>query len=170
MDLFSATPPCETLALLISICARRQATRDRATMAVVDIKRACFYAKARQCVLMEIPIQDREEEKEDMIGQLQATLYGTRDAAQNWAREYTLFLVELGFKVGEASPCNFVHHRRGLALTVHGDDFTIIGDETQVRWLGVKMKKWYDWKMDGLGTRCPSTNGGAYSELDSSLH
>ena len=70
----------------------------------------------------------------------------------------------------EASPCNFVYHRRGLALTVHGGDFTIIGDETQLRWLGVQMKKRYDSKMDGLGTRCPSTNRGAYSELDQSPH
>ena len=87
MDLFSATPPCETLSLLISICVRRQGDTKPCRMAVVDIKRAYFNAKARQCVLMEIPIQDREEEKEGMIGQLQLSLCGTRDAAQNWARE-----------------------------------------------------------------------------------
>ena len=151
MDLFSATPPLETLKLLISMCARRQNDARPCRMAIIDIKRAYFYAKARRPVFIEIPIEDREEGEEGMIGQLQLSLYGTRDAAQNWAAEYTSLLVELGFKVGKASPCNFVHDKRGLALTVHGDDFTIIGDEMQLQWLGDKMKKRYDLKMDVLG-------------------
>ena len=119
-------------------------------MAIVDIKRAYFYAKARRAVFIEVPIEDREEGEEGMIGQLQLSLYGTRDAAQNWAAEYTSLLVGLGFRAGKASPCNFVHDKRGLALTVHGDDFTIIGDEVQLQWLGERMKERYELKMDVL--------------------
>ena len=66
-------------------------------MAVIDIKRAYFYAKARRPVFIEIPTEDREEGDEGMVGQLQLSLYGTRDAAQNWAAEYTSFLRSLGF-------------------------------------------------------------------------
>ena len=69
----------------------------------------------------------------------------------NWAAEYTSHLVHLGFNVGRASPCNFVHDKRELALTVHGDDFVVIGDETQLQWLGDKMKSKYELKMDVLG-------------------
>ena len=151
LDLFSATPPLETLKLLISLCARRQWDAKPCRMAIIDIKRAYFYAKARRPVFIEIPVEDREEGEEGMVGQLQLSLYGTRDAAQNWAAEYTSLLEELGFRAGKASPCNFVHDKRGLALTVHGDDFTIIGDETQLLWLGEKMKKRYELKMDVLG-------------------
>merc|ERR1712086_782235 len=97
MDLFSATPPLETLKLLISMCARRQSDAKPCRMAIVDIKRAYFYAKARRPVFIEIPAEDREEGEEGMVGQLQLSLYGTRDAAQNWAAEYTSLLVELGF-------------------------------------------------------------------------
>ena len=60
LDLFSATPPLETLKLLISKCARRQGDARPCRMAIVDIKRAYFYAKARRPVFIEIPIEDRE--------------------------------------------------------------------------------------------------------------
>ena len=136
MDLFSATPPLETLKLLISLCARRQGATKPCRMAIIDNKRA--YAKARRPVFIEIP----EEGEEKMIGHLQLILYGTRDVAQNWAAEYTSHLVH---------SCNFVHDERGLALTVHGDDFVVIGDETQLQWLGDKMKSKYELKMDVLG-------------------
>ena len=139
MDLLSATPPLETLKLLNSMCARRQSDERPCRLAVIDIKRAYFYAPARRPVFIEIPMEDREDE--GMVGQLQLSLYGTRDAAQNWAAEYTSVLKSLGFKVGRASPCNFVHENRGIALTVHGDDFTIIGDEVQLQWIGDSMRK-----------------------------
>ena len=151
LDLFSATPPLETLKVLISMCARRQHDHEPCRMAVVDIKRAYFYAKARRAVFIEIPIEDREDGDEGMVGQLQLSLYGTRDAAQNWAAEYTAFLIKIGFVVGKASPCNFVHNERKIALTVHGDDFTIIGNNMQLKWLGDKMRQRYELKMDVLG-------------------
>jgi len=151
MDLFSATPPLETLKMITSICARRQSDAKPCRMAIVDIKRAYFYAKARRPVFIEIPAEDREEGEEGMVGQLQLSLYGTRDAAQNWAAEYTSLLTELGFRIGKASPCNFMHDERNIALTVHGDDFTIAADEEQLKWLGEKMRKRYDLKMDVLG-------------------
>merc|ERR1712086_908052 len=58
LDMFSATPPLETLKVLISMCARRQHEREPCRMAVVDIKRAYFYAKARRPVFIAIPIED----------------------------------------------------------------------------------------------------------------
>ena len=38
-----------------------------------------------------------------MVGRLQISLYGTRDAAQSWAATYTKFLVKIGFQRGRAS-------------------------------------------------------------------
>ena len=48
LDLFAATPPLETMKLLISKCARGQGGRDPMRMAVIDIKRAYLYAAARR--------------------------------------------------------------------------------------------------------------------------
>jgi len=151
LDLFSATPPLETLKFLCSVCARGQGGPRTLRLAAIDIKRAYFYAPARRPIFIEIPAEDREPGDEGCVGQLQLSLYGTRDAAQNWAHEYTTFLKGLGFQVGRASPCNFVNKARNIRLTVHGDDFTIVADEGQLRWLGNEMKSRYELKMDILG-------------------
>ena len=166
MDFFlkknnAATRDAEASHLFLRKKAR--CPRDRAGWPFLISKRAYFYAEARRPVFIEMPAEDREEGDENMIGQLQLSLYGTRDAAPNWAAEYTSHLVHLGFKVGRASPCNLVHDQRGLALTVHGDDFVLIGDETPLQWLGDKMKDKYELKMDVLG---PDT----HEEKDHSVH
>jgi hypothetical protein len=46
LDLFSATPPLETMKALVSMCAQGQEEGMR--LAVVDVKRAYFYAPARR--------------------------------------------------------------------------------------------------------------------------
>ena len=55
-------------------------------MMSIDVKRAYFYAPARRPVYIEIPIEDYEDGDEMMVGKLNLSLYGTRDAAQNWAK------------------------------------------------------------------------------------
>ena len=92
-----------------------------------------------------------------MVGELKLSLYGTRDAAQNWASEYTTFLQNIGFVKGYASPCNFQCDARGISLTVHGDDFIIVGGESQLEWLGGKMRERYELKMEVLGTKATQT-------------
>ena len=61
------------------------------------------------------------------MAQLNLSLYGTREAANNLADTFTKLLAELGFEVGKCSRCRFAHYKRDLAMTVHGDDFTFIG-------------------------------------------
>ena len=126
-------------------------------LAVIDIKRAYFYAPARRPIFIEIPKEDWEPGDEGCVGQLQLSLYGTRDAAQNWAHEYTTFLLSLGFQVGRASPCNFTHRTRRIYLTVHGDDFTVVASAKQIAWLGEAMKKRYELKMEVLGPNAGQT-------------
>ena len=110
-------------------------------LAVLDIKRAYFYALARRPIFIEIPEEDLEPGDEGCVGQLQLSLYCARDAAQNWAHEYTTFLLSLGFQVERASPCNFTHRIRRVHLTVHGDDFTVVASAKRIAWLGEAMKK-----------------------------
>ena len=75
-----------------------------------------------------------------MVGRLNLSLYGTRDAAQNWTREYTEFLESIGFRAGLASPCNFFHKQKELFLTVHRDDFTITGRMEALSWIRREME------------------------------
>ena len=61
-------------------------------------------------------------------------MYGTRDAAQNWEFAYAEELEALGFIRGKATPCAFYHPAHNLRLVVHGDDFTVLGHESDLDW------------------------------------
>ena len=153
-DLFAATPPLESLRFILSACASHQSSPDiqkRHIIMVNDVKRAYFYAKAQRPIYVAIPAEDLEEGDEGYVAKLNLSLYGTRDAAQNWADTYTALLKGLGFEVGMASPCNFYHAGRGISLSVHGDDFTSTGPEASLRWLDAQLKAAYEIKTKYLG-------------------
>ena len=149
LDLFSATPPLETMKVLISECAHGQEEGKR--MAVVDVKRAYFYAPTRREIYIKIPEEDMMPGDEDMVGVLDFSLYGTRDAAQNWAHCYTQVLLKAGFIRGRASVCNFHHPSKDVLLTCHGDDFLITGALHDIKWTIATIGASFDIKSDILG-------------------
>ena len=156
LDLFAATPPLESLRLLCSLCASNQYRPDPYRIISVDVRRAYFYAEAKREVFIEIPLEDWEPGDEHNVAQLNLSLYGTRDAAQNWAEEFTRTLEAAGFLTGKATPCNFAHSSRELQVTVHGDDFVATGPTQELQWFQNMMKAKYDIKVDFLG---PQTEG-----------
>ena len=85
-----------------------------------------------------VPFSLRFQIEEHRVGRLKLSLYGTRDAAQNWAAAYTKYLLSRGFEQDRASRCNFQHKSRDIRLTVHGDDFLVVADAEQLAWLHVK--------------------------------
>ena len=80
-DLFAATPPLESLRYIVSKCASNQVGSRRYCILSSDIKRAYFYARAVRPVYIEIPVEDRQPGDDGMVGRLNLSLYGTRDAA-----------------------------------------------------------------------------------------
>ena len=102
-------------------------------------------------VYIEIPAEDREPGDENKVARLKMSLYGTRDAAQNWSKCYTNVLLKLGFTKGRASPCNFWREERGIALTCHGDDFLIAAELDAIKWLEEGMRKAFEIKTKILG-------------------
>ena len=151
LDLFAATPPLESLRVICSTCASNQDRQDPYRIMSVDVRRAYFYAKATRPVYIEIHIEDFKPGDEGKVARLNLTLYGTRDAAQNWAKEYMMFVGECGFKTGLASPCNFEHVNRELKLTVHGDDFTVTGPTAGLQWMQRRLEQKYEIKAHYLG-------------------
>ena len=117
----------------------------------MDVKMAYFYSPAKRPIFIELPVEDRLPGEEDQAAQLNLSLDGTRDAAQNWTREYTRTLQAAGFTVGKASPCNFFHEKADMALSVHGDDFTVSGPERSLEWLRDFLKDRWDVKASILG-------------------
>jgi hypothetical protein len=112
----------------------------------IDIRRAYFQANAVRDVFVELPEEDAEE---GMCGMLIRAMYGTRDAAQNWEKAYSEFMMERGFDIGVASPCVFWHRERGIRAVVHGDDFTMLGWEEDLDWFRKEIQERFEVKIKG---------------------
>ena len=117
------------------------------------LKRACFYAEVEKPLWVELPAEDMKEDdvKEDRVGKLNVSMYGTRDAARNWQAKVTKHLVSIGFTKGVGNPGVFHHVRRGLALLVHGDDYVSVGDAQGLEWFEGEISKVFDIKTTMVG-------------------
>ena len=83
-ELFAGTPPLEALKVLISDAATiDQDCNEEKKLMINDVKRAYFYAAATRPVYKEIPAEDLEPGDEMRVGELQLSMYGTREAAIN---------------------------------------------------------------------------------------
>ena len=124
LDLFAATPPSEAKKLLLSWATTEGIGWIVNKPDCIDVSRAYFHAPARRIVYVELPDEDAEE---GMVGLLLKSMYGTRDAAQNWNAEYTRFMESIGGTKRELCPCAFERKRRELRVVVRGDDFAVPG-------------------------------------------
>ena len=73
---------------------------------IQNISKAYFFAPATRDIFIELP---PEEAEPGMVGKLEKLLYGTRDAALNWAEAFTKVLISTGYRKGLSSPCSFHH-------------------------------------------------------------
>ena len=151
--MFAATPPLEAKKSLFSMAitqfARGRAKSMKGTQKLlfIDVRRAYVYAPARRPVYVTLPDEDAEE---GMCGRLNRSMYGTRDAAANWEDKYSSHLESMGFARGKSSPCTFFHLQRGIRCVVHGDDFTFLANESELKWCTDMMKAEYEVKVRGL--------------------
>jgi len=81
-----------------------------------------------------------------MCGRVNKSMYGARDAAQNWEVAYSQFMETVGFKPGKASPCLFFHPERKIRVVVYGDDFTALAEESQLNWFKAKINENFETK------------------------
>ena len=75
-------------------------------------------------------------------------MYGTRDAAQNWEAEHAEFMESIGFHRGISSPCVFLHKAREIRAVIHGDDFTLLGDNSDLNWFRDRIKSKFEVKLN----------------------
>ena len=121
--LFAATPPLEALRIILSEAAtidERSQKEDKVIM-INDVARAFFEAPVKRDVCVELPEEAlSEKEKEmDLVGKLEMSLYGTRDAAANFQEEIAKFMSQIGYKQGKYNPCTYWHEKRKLRKCVH---------------------------------------------------
>ena len=91
--------------MLISEAATERPGKGRVETVVMisDVARAFFEADAKRELCVELPAEAKtaKDEAEDNVAFLKKSLYGTRDAAQNFQREVQRFMEASGFKVGK---------------------------------------------------------------------
>ena len=100
---YASTPPLEALKVVLLEVAT--GTHGRKVVALLDVRRAYFYAPARRRVFVELPLEDYQADHEHMRGLLRYSLWGTRDAAQNWEEELASTLSDLKLTRGIECPC-----------------------------------------------------------------
>ena len=134
-ELYALTPPLEALNVVLSEIATGE--RGGKVVALVDLRRAYFYAPSRRRVFVELPPEDYQAGDEHVCGLLQFCLHGTRDAATNWEEQLASTLSDLKLTRGLACPCMWQDCIKGerVAATVHGDDITIGGERSAVELL-----------------------------------
>ena len=118
---------------------------------IQDVKKAFFYAPAQRDIYVDLPSEALGPGEEGMCGKLLQSLYGTRDAAANWAQAYTKVLLDIGFVKGASSPCTFYHPLKNICLAVHGDDFVSAGSLSCLKWLDETLKGSFQIKTEILG-------------------
>ena len=74
---FAATPPSETLRIMLS----KLASDRKQKLMYADVSRAYFYAPAVRPVYVRLPSEDKDKNNDGMVGKLNMSMYGTRDAA-----------------------------------------------------------------------------------------
>ena len=148
-DLYAATPPSECLRLLLSILANKR--QQGTTLMYADVSRAYFYAKAERPVFVKLPEEDREEGDGNKCGRLRMSMYGTRDAALNWSKEYAGTLAKAGFTQGRSNPCLFRNEDMDVSIMVHGDDFVAVGSEENLKTTRAVLEEKYKIKVEVLG-------------------
>ena len=131
---------------MIARCAKAQRRERPKRIGIIDVSRAYLSAECRKPLCIRIPPEGWEPDNESNDGRRNLTLYGTRDAAQNWAATYTKHLTNVGLKQGKASKCSFRNEAKDIDLAVHGDDFLIVADEGGLRWMESEMGSQYEVK------------------------
>ena len=148
-SLYASTPPLEALRLIVSRASTNDGTNRQ--LMINDVRRAYFYAKATRDIFIELPAEDDEFGKGDLVGKLNLCLYGTRDAALNWQDTPSQHLIENGFTRGIGFPSVFRHEAKDIWTLVHGDDYLSAGGPESLKWLEDMLTKQYEIKTQRVG-------------------
>ena len=153
-DVFAAMPPLEAKKLIFRMAAAqegawRRGGSAREKLLFIDVKKAHLNGVVEECdfAYIKLPTED------GMMGKcmrLKRWLYGMRPAANAWEKDYADRLKGVGFVQGASAPTVFYNPETGLRCVVHGDDFTFLGVEIELKKIEKEMRGWYALKVRGM--------------------
>ena len=127
-NFFASTPPLEAVKLLISEAMTKRVSRNNRPLKLsfIDVKKAHLCSDVLRELYVEPPPEANEQP--NIVWRLQRAMYGTRDAAAVWEREWTKTLNSVGFKSGVGNPALLHCETLDASMVVHGNDFITLGD------------------------------------------
>ena len=102
---------------------------------------------------VKLPEEDCGPEDKGKCGRLRVSMYRTRDAVLNWAKEYAETLRAAGFEQGASNPCLFRNDKLKVSIMVHGDDFVAVGPLKNLDTTKEVLENKYKIKVGVLGRR-----------------
>ena len=115
---------------------------------VQDVRKAFFFAPATRNIFIELALEEAEP---GMVGKLEKSLYGTRDAALNWAEAYTKVPITMEYEKGTSSPCSFHCKEWDVSTVVHGDDFLSEGPTWSLEKMNTALEASFQVKIEIIG-------------------
>ena len=141
-DLFAGTPSLEAFKLMVSkLASSNCGYAPLKRLMVMDVKRAFLHAPVTREIYIELPEEAKNEQDGDVVGKLVKSMYGTRDAPQNWQAYVDNLMRDLGFLPGVAHPCVYHHAVRDIQVVIHVDDFACLGLPLDLHWLEQAISK-----------------------------
>ena len=118
---------------------------------VLDVKRAFLYGQARRPIYLKLPKEDPCSAGGKLVGRLERSLYGTRDAPQIWQEELKETMEAIGYRGCASHPGVYYHPASGAMAVAHVDDVLAIGPKSQLQNLQSQLQKKYELKHEILG-------------------
>eukprot|EP00971_Amphidinium_carterae_P344148 6484362-Amphidinium_carterae.1 len=102
---WSATPPYEALRFICSLCMTPMEGEEGYVLQFIDITRAHPHCEMKRDLWIQLPREDPRSQEDGICGKLLRSLYGTRDAGQNFELLVQEVMVSrLAFKQGVWTP------------------------------------------------------------------
>ena len=145
MDLFAATTQLEALGIFLSAAVtkkvgykkRNNTHMGRHWYSQVYAEHTCMRLAGEMCMY-----KCRPEDHEDGIcGELNMSMYGTRDAAETGGEASEDFMVVNACKQRGGSAGTFHNEQRDIRADAHGVDFTLLGDVKELDWFNETITK-----------------------------
>ena len=129
---------------------------------LLDVTAAFLLGDCERPLFMELPQEDPRSSDPNLVARLIKSLYGTRDAPQLWAKHVGKTLRGLGYTETKGAPGVYYHKEKDVEITLHVDDFLVVGEEEHLMELKAALEKVYKLKGKVLGPDEGDSKEGVY--------
>ena len=134
---FAGTPPLALVRHVMSKAASLSKSGKRRQLMVFDAKGTLLHADA----LTETFVKPPHLRETERCWLLQKCMYGTLPAAAGRQHLVPKVGTDIGLLSSSSCPCAFGHSTRDWDMVVHGDDFTVAGDDDDLARLLQKLNE-----------------------------